>query len=557
MAGFIDQETAAQIREILGTTTSNIRIILFTRERECPYCPDQRRLLEELTALSSRLKLTVHDLDKDRSIAEQYRIDKVPATVIATDRDYGIRFFGLTAGHEFTSIINALVMVGTGRSALPPELEQIVKTITRPVHLEVMVTLTCPYCPQSVFAAQQLAFVNEHITADAVDATEFPELSKRYDVSGVPKTVINGAHSFVGAQPVQSLLLEVLKAVDPEAYAQHETAIRESKGHRHARKADPKRLYDTVIVGGGPAALTAALYAARKAMDVLLLTRELGGQMTNTETIDNYLGLPGSSGKELYEQFLFHVEQYPIAEGVGEPVAAVTKSKDGFEVRTADDRRFRGRSVIYCAGKEYRTLGVAGEDKYIGRGISFCAICDAPLYRDKRVAVVGGGNSAFTAVRDLARFAKEVFLIHRRDAYRADPVLVDEIKKLKGVRLYPGTTVKGFTGGDKLTGLRLQSGGRSADFELEVDGVFLEVGLAPNTAPVKELIGLNERAEIPVAKDNSTPVPGFYAAGDATDVPGKQIIIACGEGAKAAIAAYNYLINNKLIGKKVPDESWS
>ncbi len=557
MKKFIDQETSEQIKNLFREMTSPVRMLLFIRERDCPYGDEQRRLLEEIKPLSDRLQLQVYDFDRDRAAATQYGVDKVPATVILSNRDHGIKFYGLTAGHEFTSLINALIMVGTQRTGLPPELEEIVRQISKPVHLEVMVTLTCPYCPQAVFAAHQLAFVSEQITADAVDASEFPDLSRRYDVSSVPKTVINGRDSFVGGQPAPALVTEILKAVDPQLYEKNKDAIQETRQHRRVRRPDPEHEYEIIIIGGGPAALSAALYAGRKALDTLLIARELGGQMINTAVIENYLGLPGISGKELAEQFIYHAEQYPIAEAVNTTVTRVTVAGRDFAVQCGDDRRFRGRALIYCAGKEYQTLAVPGEKEYLGRGISFCAICDAPLYQGKRVAVIGGGNSAFTAVRDLARFAREIFLIHRRRDFRADPVLVEEVRKLKGVRIYPETIVREFKGGEKLTSLRLHAADRSSDFELEVDGVFLQIGLVPNTEPVKDLITLNEHSEIPVAKDNSTTIPGFFAAGDATDVPGKQIIIAGGEGAKASISAYNYLIKEGLIEKQIQDESWT
>jgi len=557
MPELMDQETKDKIKELLGDLTEPVRIIYFTAEKNCPYCRDQRVLLEEIVRLSGKVQLVVYDFDRDRELANRYRVDKVPATIITGRREYGIRFFGFCAGHEFTSLINSLVLVGTGDPDLPPELVTMIQSITTPVHLEVMVTLTCPYCPQAVDAAHQLAFVNEHITADMVQASEFPELSKTYDVSGVPKTMINGHAGFTGALPVPSVYLEIIKVIDPDGYERTEQTLRESQGHRHVVKADEGAVYDTIIIGGGPAALSAAVYAARKALKILLIARELGGQMTATAVINNYLGLPGVSGRELREQFVFHAEQYPIAEYVGKKVTEIKLDNGVFHTLTEDKHRFQARSVIYAAGKDYRRLGIPGEDKYIGHGIAFCATCDAPLYRGKRVAVVGGGNSAFTAIRDLAGFAREIFLIHRRNDFRADESLVREIKELTPVRFYTGTTVQEYLGGEKLQSVRLLIAEGNREFELEVDAVFLEVGLTPNTDPVKGLLELNVRGEIPVKKDNSTSVPGFFAAGDATDVADKQIIIAAGEGAKAAIATYNYLITNKLFAKKVPDESWT
>jgi alkyl hydroperoxide reductase subunit F len=557
MPDLMDVETKDKIREMFAGISGPVNIIYFSAEKDCPYCRDQRTLLEEVARLSDKLRLVVYDFGRDQGLARRYRVDKVPATIINGAREYGIRFFGFTAGHEFTSLINSIILVGSGDSGLDPELEKLVRTIAKPVHIEVMVTLTCPYCPQAVDAAHQLAFVNEHITADMVEASEFPELSKTYDVSGVPKTMINTHAGFTGALSVQSVYLEIIKVIDPEGYERIEQTLRESQGHRDVVKADEGAVYDTIIIGGGPAALSAAVYAARKVLKTLLIARELGGQMTATAVINNYLGLPGVSGRELREQFVFHAEQYPIAEHVGKKVTEIKLDNGVFLALTEDQHRFQALSVIYAAGKDYRRLGIPGEDKFIGQGIAFCATCDAPLYRGKKVAVIGGGNSALTAVRDLAGFAKEIFLIHRREHFRADETLVKEIREIPHVRFYTDTTVLEYLGGEKLQGIRLRSADDNREFDLEVDGVFLEIGLTPNTVPVKQLLALNERGEIPVQKDNSTPVPGFFAAGDATDVPDKQIVIAAGEGAKAAIAAYNFLIANKLIKKTVPDDNWA
>jgi alkyl hydroperoxide reductase subunit F len=553
----MDQETKDKIKELFDGLTGPVRITCFTSEKNCPYCRDQRSLLEEVVRLSGKLQLVVYDFERDREIAKRYRIDKVPATIISGARDYGIRFFGFCAGHEFTSLINALILAGTGEPDLPPEFVKMVQAIKTPVQLEVMVTLTCPYCPQSVYAAHQLAFVNEKITADMIEASEFPELSKTYDVSGVPKTMINGRAGFTGALPVQSVYLEIIKVIDPEGFERIEQTLRENQGHRQIVKADEGSIYDTIIVGGGPAALSAAVYTARKEMKTLLIARELGGQATSTAVIENYLGLPGISGRELKEQFISHAEQYPIAEQVGKNVVEVKQENALFQVLTEDKQRFQARTIIYAAGKDYQRLGVPGEDKYIGQGIAFCATCDAPLYRGKRVAIVGGGNSAFTAVRDLSGFARELFLIHRREEFRADESLVREMKALPRLRIYTGTTVQEFLGGEKLQSVRLRSIDGKREFELEVDAVFLEIGLTPNTDPVKDLLKLNVRGEIPVDKNSSTSRPGFFAAGDATDLTEKQIIIAAGDGAKAAIAAYRYLIANKLFEKRVPDENWA
>jgi len=231
-------------------------------------------------------------------------------------------------------------------------------------------------------------------------------------------------------------------------------------------------------------------------------------------------------------------------------VASVGKKDVMFEVNTVSGLTYRAKSVIYCAGKEYRTLGVPGEGRFLGRGIAFCATCDAPLYRDRRVAVIGGGNSAFTAARDLISYAKEIHIVNVLKDFQADPVLFEEVMKARHVTLHSGMRVVEYLGKERLAGVRLEPVKGTDRLDLNVDGVFLEIGLLPNSSPVKDLVKLNDQGEIEVKRDQSTSVPGFFAAGDVTDETEKQIVVAAGAGAKAALTAYNYLLDHKLLKVK-------
>lgn len=547
----IDEGTKAELQRILDSLTSSVKLVFFTQQNACPTCAQQRQLLEELTSISNKLELTVYDFVLHGDETMSYKIDKIPATAVIGKKDYGIRFYGLTAGYEFSSLMQAILMVSTGDSGLDPQLEQLVKNIKQQVHIQVLVTLTCPYCPKMVHVADQFALVNENIRADMVEASEFPQLVQRYNVTGVPKTIINEVHSFEGALPAGTVYMEILKAVNPEEYKSLEEAIREAKGARKATVAEEKHEYEIIIVGGGPAAMSAAIYSARKGLDVALIAKKLGGQIEYTATIENYLGMQSVSGTEMTEAFRNHLENYPIAEALGSDAAQIKKLDNSFMVTTDDNRQFSAKSVIYCAGKEYNRLGVPGEEAFIGKGIGFCATCDAPLYREKRVAVLGGGNSAFTAARDLLNFASEIHLIHRRKEFKADTALVQEVIKAKNVTLHTDMIVRSFLGKEKLTGVRLESIDGKDRFDLNVDGVFLEIGLTPNTSPLKGLVELNERGEVPVNRDMSTSVKGLFAAGDVTDVEEKQISIAVGQGALAALAAHRYLVQNQLTSSKL------
>lgn len=557
MKKVIDDKTKKELKSILDSLIKPVKIIFFTNKKECPTCKQQQKLLKELSDLSPKLELKVYDLNLHGDEALKYKIDKVPATVVKGDVDYGIRFFGLTAGYEFTSLLEALVMVSIGRSGLEPELEVLVKNIKEPVHMQVMTTLTCPYCPKMVHIAHQFAFINENIRADMVESAEFPKFIEKYNIVGVPKTIINEVHSFEGAVAVPAAYMEILKAVNFEEYEKLDAAIRELQGARKAKPAEEGYEYEVLIVGGGPAAMSAALYATRKGLDVALIANKFGGQITYTATIENYLGFPQIGGQDMTTLFRNHMENYQVAEVLGVNVASINKEDKSFIAKTEDDKSYKAKSIIYCAGKEYKKLGVPGEEKFIGKSIGFCATCDAPLYTGKRVAVVGGGNSAFTSVRDLLNFASEVHIIHRRKEYKADKALVEEVLKAEKVKVHTPWVVQSFLGEEKLKGVSLKSPDKKKEKKIDVDGVFLEIGLTPNTIPIKDLLPLNSWGEIVIEKDQSTKVMGFFAAGDVTDVSEKQISIAVGDGAKAALAAHRYLVEKKLTKSKVGvKETW-
>lgn len=557
MSRLIEGETRIELQKVLEDLVSPVKLIFFTQENACPACAQQKQLLEEFVSMSGKLELVVYDFVLHGDEAMNYGVDKIPATVVLGEGESKLRFYGLTVGYEFSSLVQAVLMVSSHRSGLDAELEELVRSIKEKVHVQVMVTLTCPYCPKMVHVAHQFALVNSNIQADMVEASEFPQLTQKYNVTAVPKTIINETHSFEGALPAETVYMEVLKAVNPAEYGRLQEAVREFEGKRKIVVASENHVYETIIVGGGPAGMSAAIYSARKGLDALMIAKKMGGQIENTASVDNYLGMPNQSGPDMAEAFRHHVESYPIAEALGSNVVRISRANGDFIVATEDNRHFRGKSVIYCAGKEYDRLGVPGEDVFLGKGIGFCATCDAPLYRGKRVAVVGGGNSAFTAARDLLSFASEIHLIHRKNEFKADAALVEDVINRKNVTLHKGMTVYAFLGKEELTGVSLESVDGKNRYDINVDGVFLEIGLTPNTAPLKELIELNEKGEVPVGKDQSTRVEGLFAAGDVTDVEEKQISIAVGHGAIAALAAHTYLAARGGTGSKIGlKESW-
>ena len=541
----LDETTRKELSQRLGDLDHPVRLLFFGQSSPaCDNCRTQHRLLQAVADASDQVSLETLDLVKDAPRARELGVDKIPATLVLDDqgRELGIRFYGITSGYEFSSLVEAIEMVGRGEPGLSEEMIRLARLIVRPVHLEVMVTLTCPYCPKMVRLAHQLAYVNPHIRADMVDSAEFPQLVQRYRVTGVPRTIIDGRPAFEGALPPHQAILEIIKMVEPEVWERIDAEMRTLTGERKAHAIDPEHRYDLIVVGAGPAAMTATIYAARKALDVAVIGERPGGQIVNTETIENWPGIPAIGGQELATLFRNHAERFPVAERLGTAVQRIAKNEQGdFEVTTKDGQRYRARAILYCAGKQYRTLGVPGEARFLGQGIAFCATCDAPLYSDKRVAVVGGGNSAFTAARDLLPWAREIHIINILPDFQADPVLQKEVMTSEKVKLHPSTHVRAFLGDEALTGIRLESADGTERQDLAVEGVFLEIGLTPNSGPVAERVQLDDRGQIPTNRDGSTQVPGFFAAGDVTDVPDKQIVIAAGMGALAALAAERYL----------------
>jgi len=299
-------------------------------------------------------------------------------------------------------------------------------------------------------------------------------------------------------------------------------------------------LYDLMIIGGGPAGLAAAVYAARKRVSTLLISVNIGGQINTTWGIENYLGYQFIEGPELISKFEAQVSQFPIDQKIGEKITRLLKIESGFEAITRSGERYQAKAVIFATGKSPRKLNVPGEAELAGRGVSYCAVCDGPVFAGQKVAVIGGGNSALEAALDMVKIAEHVSLV-ARSTVTGDPVLIERLFSAKNLTIYLEHETLVINGKDLVEGIVIKDRKSGEEKQLEVRGVFVEVGLVPNSAPVKDLVRLNEKGEVPVTPSCETTMPGLYAAGDVTDVPEKQIIVAAGEGAKAALQAHRYL----------------
>ena len=299
-------------------------------------------------------------------------------------------------------------------------------------------------------------------------------------------------------------------------------------------------MYDLMIIGGGPAGLAASVYAARKRLNILLISLDIGGQVNKTLGVENYMGYQFIEGPELIDKFQTQVSQFPIDQKIGNKVSRLEKLDDGFEAITEAGDKYQARAVIYAAGKSPRKLNVPGEAELTGRGVTYCAICDGPVFSGQRVAVVGGGNSALEAVLDMVKIAEHVDLVSLT-SLTGDTILIEKLREAKNISIFTEYQAEKIEGQNFVEGMLIRDLKSGEGKQLRVSGVFVEVGLEPNSEPVKELVELNKWGEVPVNCSCETAIPGLYAAGDVTDVPEKQIVIAAGEGAKAALQAHRYL----------------
>jgi alkyl hydroperoxide reductase subunit F len=314
-----------------------------------------------------------------------------------------------------------------------------------------------------------------------------------------------------------------------------------------AGNVDKEVVYDLLILGGGPAAMSAAIYASRKLLNLGIITRDFGGQVRETTEVENWLGFQAINAMDLADMFEEHVKSFHLSVTLGVSATRVMKKNDVFHVHSDDGNTYLGRAVIFATGKRHRSLNVPGEKELVGRGVAYCSTCDAPLFSGKKVVVVGGGNSAFTTAGDLTKVDAEVVLINFEKGWQADEVLQERIHKTGKVRFLDYSQVLRIDGKDTVEAVWFKNRDDDNEQELEVDGVFVEIGLLPNNEPVKEFVELNTNGEVIIDCGCKASVDGLFGAGDVTTVPHKQIIIAAGEGSKAALSAYDYLISKSFV----------
>ena len=518
----LDDTLKTQLQTYLGMLRQPIRLIASLDNSD--NAAKMRELLEEIAALSDKVSL-----DETGNDARK------PSFVIAKEGETrGVRFAAIPLGHEFTSLVLALLWTG----GHPPKVEQSVldqiQALDADLNFEVYMSLSCHNCPDVVQATTLMTVYNPRIQTTVIDGGLYQDEVNARNVLAVPATFLNGEMFASGRMLVE----EILAKVDTGAVA------------KEAEKLNAKAPYDVLIVGGGPAGASAAIYAARKGIRTGIVAERFGGQVMDTLGIENFVSVKATEGPKLVMALEEHVKSYDVdimplqrAAALSEPAKTDSKHAGLIEVSLESGATLRSKSVIIATGARWRELNVPGEKEYKNKGVAYCPHCDGPLFKGKHVAVIGGGNSGVEAAIDLAGIVGHVTLLQFDTELKADAVLQKKLRSLPNVTIHTSAQTTEVTGdGSRVNGLTYTDRVSGESRHVVLEGVFVQIGLLPNSDWLKGTLNLSKFGEIEVNSHNATSLPGVFAAGDVTTVPYKQIIIARGEGANAALGAFDYLI---------------
>jgi alkyl hydroperoxide reductase subunit F len=512
----------AKLTSQLRTYLTNLRqpIALVASLDDSAAAMEMRQLLTEIAPLSPLITLTT-DGDADR---------KPSFAIVRPGTDVSVTFAGLPMGHEFTSLVLALLQVGGHPPKVSPEVIEQIAAIEGDYRFETYFSQSCQNCPDVVQALNLISIVNPRVRHIAIDGGAFQQEVEARKIMAVPTVMLNGETFGQGRMTLE----EIIGKLDSNAAA------------REARKLNEKAPFEVLVVGGGPAGAAAAVYTARKGIRTGVVSDRFGGQLLDTMGIENFISVSRTEGPKLAADLERHVLEYGVEIMDRQRVSALTApdAPGGLLTLTLENgAALRARSVILATGARWRQMNVPGEDEYRNKGVAYCPHCDGPLFKGKRVAVIGGGNSGVEAAIDLAGLVAHVTLIEFDTQLRADAVLQRKLASLPNVTTITSAQATEVTGdGAKVNGLTYLDRKTKASHHIELEGIFVQIGLVANTEWLKGSIALTPRGEIEIDGHNQTSIPGVFAAGDATTAPFKQIIIATGEGSKAALAAFDYLI---------------
>ncbi len=514
----LDATLTASLKTYLELLRQPIELVASLDER--PASTQTVELLGQIAALSDKITVRTDGTDARRP----------SFAVTRPGEDVGVRFAGLPLGHEFTSLVLALLQVGGHPSTVASETLEAIRGLRGTHHFETYMSLTCQNCPDVVQALNLMAILNPNISHVAIEGGVFQGEVEARKILAVPTVYKDGALFGQGRLSVE----EIIAKLDTGA------------ADREVERINAMAPYDVLVVGGGPAGAAAAVYAARKGIRTGMVVERLGGQVMDTMAIENLISVLHTEGPQLGAALEAHVRTYNVEIMANQRAATLTPADEvgGLATITLDSgATVSSRTVIVTTGARWRTMGVPGEDDYRNKGVTFCPHCDGPLFTGKRVAVIGGGNSGIEAAIDLAGVAAHVTVVEFLGELRADAVLQRTLNSLPNVDVVLNARTTEVLGdGASVTGLTYEDRATGSPRHLDVEGVFVQIGLLPNSEWVDGVLDLSPRKEIVIDGRGRTSVPGVFAAGDATTVPYKQIVIALGAGATAALAAFDHLI---------------
>ncbi|OCX24900.1 alkyl hydroperoxide reductase subunit F [Pseudomonas graminis] len=513
----LDANLKAQLKSYLERITRPIEIVASLDDGA--KSQEMLALLNDIVSSSDKITLDTNGSDA-----------RTPSFALnSPGQDIKLRFAGLPMGHEFTSLVLALLQVGGYPSKSSEDTLEQARSLTGGFKFETYFSLTCQNCPDVVQALNLLAVLNPNVEHVAIEGSLFQQEVTDRQIMSVPSIYLNGELFGQGRMNLE----EILAKIDT------------SGGDRQAEKLNGKEAFDVLVVGGGPAGSSAAIYAARKGIRTAVAAERFGGQVLDTMAIENFISMQHTEGPKLVVALEEHVKQYEVDVINLQRGEQLIPGKNGelHQVKFASGGVLKSKTVILATGARWREMNVPGEQQYRNKGVAYCPHCDGPLFKGKRVAVIGGGNSGVEAAIDLAGIVSHVTLLEFDANLRADAVLQRKLHSLPNVTVLTSALTSEVTGdGQKVNGLRYKNRLTGEDITIELEGIFVQIGLLPNTEWLKGTIELSPRGEIIIDPRGETSIPGIFAAGDVTTVPYKQIVIAVGEGAKASLSAFDHLI---------------
>jgi alkyl hydroperoxide reductase subunit F len=507
----LEADIRAQLAQYLQLLEGNVVLKVSAGSDEVSN--DMLALVNELASMSS--KITV----------EKVQLSRTPSfSVNRIGQDTGVTFAGTPLGHEFTSLVLALLQVSGRAPKVDNSVIDQIKNIKGEYHFETYISLSCHNCPDVVQALNLMSILNPDITHTMIDGAAFKDEVESKNIMAVPSVYLNGEFFGSGRMTIEEILSKLGSGIDAIELANKEP-------------------FDVLVIGGGPSGASAAIYSARKGIRTGIVAERFGGQVMETMGIENFISIKYTEGPKLAASLEEHVKEYNVDVMKAQRAKSIEK-KDLIEVQLESGAILKSKTVIISTGARWRNVGVPGEAEFKNNGVAYCPHCDGPLFKGKSVAVIGGGNSGIEAAIDLAGIVKHVTVLEFMPELKADAVLQERLYSLPNVTVLKNVQTKEITGTDKVNGITYVDRAAGAEHHIELQGVFVQIGLVPNTDWLGDTIERNRLGEIIVNSHGATNIPGVFAAGDCTNTPYKQIIISMGSGATAALGAFDYLIRN-------------